>query len=113
MINKLSALAIVLSAIFAVSCKNEKTEERNHMRDAQKQVKPPVARKIPKELQIHGDLRIDNYYWLNERENPEVIEYLEQENAYYEAMSSHTSKFQEDLFEEMKSRIKEDDESVP
>ena len=113
MINKLSALAIVLSAIFAVSCKNEQTEERNLMRDAQKQVKPPVARKIPKELQIHGDLRIDNYYWLNERENPEVIQYLEQENAYYEAMSSHTSKFQEDLFEEMKSRIKEEDESVP
>ena len=62
------------------------------MKDAQKQVKPPIAQKIPKELEIHGDLRIDNYYWLNERENQEVIDYLEQENAYYDTMTSHTKK---------------------
>jgi oligopeptidase B len=83
------------------------------MTDSQKKVTPPVAQKIPKELQIHGDLRVDNYYWLNQRENPEVIKYLEQENSYYESMTSHIKKFQEDLFEEMKSRIKEEDESVP
>ena len=44
----------------------------------------PTVKKIPKELEIHGDVRIDNYYWLNERDNPEVIAYLERENAYAE-----------------------------
>ena len=74
---------------------------------------PPEAKKIAKKLEIHGDVRIDNYYWLNDRENPEVIDYLNSENAYYEAKTAHTKQFQEDLFLEMKSRIKEDDESVP
>jgi len=73
----------------------------------------PVAEKIPKKLEIHGDTRIDNYYWLNERENPKVLDYLNEENKYYSKMTGHTKKFQEDLFEEMKGRIKEEDESVP
>ncbi|MHB1196994.1 MAG: S9 family peptidase [Lutibacter sp.] len=76
-------------------------------------IMPPKAKMIAKELEIHGDIRIDNYYWLNDRENPEVIDYLHAENAYYEAKTVHTKQFQEDLFQEMKSRIKEDDESVP
>ena len=78
-----------------------------------KNILPPKAKKIEKKLEIHGDVRIDNYYWLNNPENPEVINYLNDENAYYEAKTAHTKQFQEDLFEEMKSRIKEDDESVP
>lgn len=76
-------------------------------------VKPPVAKKIPKELTIHDDTRIDNYYWLNQREDPEVIAYLEAENAYYEAKTRHLEGFTEDLFQEMKARIKQDDSSVP
>lgn len=78
-----------------------------------KNILPPKAKKIVKKLEIHGDIRIDNYYWLNDRENPEVIDYLHAENAYYEAKTAHTKQFQEDLFQEMKSRMKEDDESVP
>ena len=74
---------------------------------------PPKAKKIAKELSIHGDTRVDNYFWLNERENPEVVKYLEAENDYNEKMTAHTKQFQVDLFEEMKSRIKEDDASVP
>lgn len=74
---------------------------------------PPKAEKKPETLTIHGDTRIDNYFWLNERENPEVIEYLEAENAYTKAQLSHTEDLQKDLFEEMKGRIKEDDQSVP
>jgi oligopeptidase B len=74
---------------------------------------PPKAAKKPKNLTIHNDTRIDDYYWLNERENPEVIEYLNAENSYYEQMTKHTKSLQEDLFEEMKGRIKEDDESLP
>lgn len=76
-------------------------------------LQPPVAKIIPTELEKFGDLRIDNYYWLNDRENPEVIDYLNQENEYYQKMTAHTQEFQKELYEEMKARIKEDDESVP
>jgi len=74
---------------------------------------PPIAKSIPHILEKHGHVRTDNYYWLNNRENPEVIDYLNQENEYYQQSTAHTKEFQKDLFEEMKSRIKEDDESVP
>ncbi|HSH53100.1 MAG TPA: S9 family peptidase, partial [Bacteroidales bacterium] len=62
---------------------------------------------------IHGNTRIDNYYWLNDRENPAVIKYLEAENRYTESVLKPTEDLQENLFEEMKSRIKETDQSVP
>ncbi len=78
-----------------------------------KNIQPPIAKIIPKILEKFGDTRIDNYYWLNDRENPEVIDYLNKENAYYQKMTAHTKGFQKKLFEEMKARIKEDDESVP
>ncbi len=73
----------------------------------------PKAKIIPKKLKKHNEIRIDNYFWLNDRENPEVIDYLNQENTYYESMTAHTKDFQKELFEEMKGRIKEDDQSVP
>ena len=73
----------------------------------------PIAKKIEKKLEKHGDIRIDNYYWLNDRENPEVIHYLEEENKYTEEILKPTEEFQAKLFEEMKLRIKEDDSSVP
>ena len=73
----------------------------------------PVAKQIPKQLTIHDDVRIDEFYWLNDRENPEVIDYLNKENEYYNAHTAHTKAFQTSLFDEMKSRIKEDDSSVP
>jgi oligopeptidase B len=76
-------------------------------------MKPPVAEKKPKELTIHGDTRIDNYYWLRERDNPEVIAYLEAENKYRESVMKGTEQFQKDLYEEIISRIKQDDRSVP
>lgn len=75
--------------------------------------KPPVAKKQPHSLEKHGDVRIDDYYWMNDRENLAVIAHLEEENAYYHQMTSHTKDFQDRLFIEMKGRIKEDDESVP
>ncbi|HLF51401.1 S9 family peptidase [Flavobacterium sp.] len=76
-------------------------------------IQPPVAKTILKELEKFGHTRIDNYFWLNDRENPEVIDYLNKENDYYKKMTAHTKDLQAALFEEMKSRIKEDDESVP
>ena len=74
---------------------------------------PPHAKKIPLKLETHGHVRIDNYYWLREREDPEVIAYLEAENEYTEKVMAHTEAFQESLFEEIKARIKQDDTSVP
>ncbi len=76
-------------------------------------IQPPVAKIIPKTLENLGDSRTDNYFWMNDRENPEVIDYLNKENEYYHKMTAHTKDFQKELFEEMKGRIKEDDESVP
>jgi oligopeptidase B len=76
-------------------------------------IAPPIAVKKEKKLVIHDDARVDNYYWLNDRENPEVISYLEEENKYTDALLKSTKSLQERLFNEMKSRIKEDDNSVP
>jgi oligopeptidase B len=74
---------------------------------------PPDASPRDKELSIHGDTRIDPYYWFNDREDPEVIQYLNDENSYTKAVLDSTEKMQKQLFEEMKGRIKEDDSSVP
>lgn len=76
-------------------------------------MKKPKAKQIPHTFTEFGNQRTDNYYWLRERNNPEVIAYLEAENAYYQAETAHTKELQNTLFTEMKSRIKEDDSSVP
>ncbi len=74
---------------------------------------PPQAAVKPQSLEIHGHERVDDYYWLKERENPEVIAYLEAENAYTTASMKHTEALQEQLFDEIVGRIKKNDESVP
>ncbi len=76
-------------------------------------IMPPVAKKVAKELTTHGDTRLDNYYWMNDREAPEVIAHLEAENAYKDAVMKHTESLQKSLFDEIKSKIKQEDESVP
>jgi len=74
---------------------------------------PPIAPKIPVTLTTAGHERVDNYFWLNERENPQVIAYLEAENAYTKSVMSDTEEFQKQLFTEITSRIRQDDQSVP
>ena len=76
-------------------------------------LEPPKAPKQPTALIHHGDTRTDEWYWLRERENPDVIAYLEAENAYTDAVLAGLEPFREKLFEEIKSRIKETDESPP
>ncbi len=87
-------------------------------------VKPPVAEKIPHKLEAHGDMRIDNYYWMrlsDEQKNAEepdeqtqkVLDYLNAENAYTDEVMKHTEKLQKELYDEIIGRIKQDDESVP
>jgi len=75
--------------------------------------KPPIAKRVEKKLSIHDDTRTDYYFWLNQREDPEVIAYLEAENKYTEKKLKHTEGFQKKLYDEMISRIKQEDQSVP
>jgi oligopeptidase B len=75
--------------------------------------KPPVAKKIPKEFTKYENTRIDNYYWLNGRDNPEVINYLKAENGYTAMILKDTKKLQEKLYDEIVGRIKQTDMSVP
>jgi len=103
--NNLFLVAFCL--IFATSCKKNKESKMSQ------NITPPMAEVKDTVLEKHGDKRIDPYYWLNNREDPKVIDYLKKENEYYDKVTAHTKEFQKDLFEEMKSRIKEDDESVP
>ena len=96
---------ILISSLFSCDTKTQKSMSELP--------KAPLAKQIPKNLTIHDDVRVDEFYWLKDRENPEVIDYLNNENDYYNAHTAHTKEFQTSLFEEMKSRIKEDDSSVP
>jgi oligopeptidase B len=101
LLNNPAAVLVLTIVISGTSCKNI-----SHMNY-------PVAKKIPKELTIHGQTRIDNYYWLRERENPEVIKYLEEENAYFEFRMADTKDLREKLYNEIIGRIKQTDISVP
>ena len=96
---------ILISSLFSCDTKTQKLMPELP--------KAPFAKQIPKKLTIHDDVRVDEFYWLNDKENPEVIDYLNKENDYYNAHTAHTKDFQVSLFDEMKSRIKEDDSSVP
>jgi len=81
--------------------------------DCARRIEPPVAKRIPQYDTLFGDVRVDYYYWLRDRENPEVIEYLRAENKYTEKIMADTKRLRERLFKELKSHIKETDESVP
>jgi oligopeptidase B len=74
---------------------------------------PPVARVVPRTDTLHGDVRVDNYFWLRDRQNPEVIAYLEAENRYADTAMAATRPLQETLYQEMLARLKQTDLSVP
>ncbi|MBI4546686.1 MAG: S9 family peptidase [Ignavibacteriae bacterium] len=76
-------------------------------------LRPPIAKIISKADTLHGDIRVDNYFWIRDRSNPEVIKYLEAENAYTDSMMKNTIALQETLYNEMLRRIKETDLDVP
>ncbi|MGZ8436381.1 MAG: hypothetical protein ACXW6T_19295, partial [Candidatus Binatia bacterium] len=65
-----------------------------------------MVKKIPTKLETHGHVRVDDYYWLRERDNPEVIRYLNDENTFAAKAMAHTQEFEKKLFEEIKGRIK-------
>ena len=97
------SILFVLMTFALFSCESEKTTMPQE----------PDVKQIPVSLEKHGDVRVDEYYWLNERENPEVIDYLNRENAYRESIMKGTEEMQANLYEEMVGRIKQDDSSVP
>ena len=72
-----------------------------------------MPKKLPVRLEKHGYVRIDEYYWLRERENPEVIRYLTEENERAARATAHAREFEERLFEEIKRRFSQTDMSVP
>ena len=76
-------------------------------------INAPIAKKEAKLLTTHDVVRQDDYFWMNQRDTPEVLDYLNAENAYCNAMMKDTEDLQKQLFDEIKSRIKEDDQSVP
>ena len=105
---KFTPFTFLIVALWFVAC--TPAEKQASLPD----VKPPVAKIEPFEVvSKHGHTRTDNYYWLKNREDSTVINYLTAENNYLDTMMAHTDDFQEALFEEMRGRIKEDDASVP
>lgn len=102
-----TALMLLFLFLFGFGCSGKRDIKEV------KKIKPPAAEKIKKELTIHGHTRIDNYYWLQERENPKVMEYLKAENEYKEAVMKHTEDFQKKIYDEIVGRIKQEDQSVP
>lgn len=99
------ALIFLVFTLYWTGCSNRQA--------LQLQLTPPKAKQIPKELTIHGHTRIDKYFWLRERDNPEVIAYLQAENDYKDAVLKHTQKLQEKLYKEIIGRFKQTDMSVP
>lgn len=92
-----------MASVTLVSCQQFNTSN----------MKQPAAKKIAKKLVKHGHSRIDNYYWLNDRENPEVIDYLKAENAYTKHVMKDTEQLQDSIYNEIVGRIKQTDISVP
>lgn len=101
-----------MSGILFNSCQSNSKDMKGSYEWPQS-ITPPKAEKMPKELVLHGDKRLDEYYGINQRENPKVLDYLKAENAYLDTMMHSTKPFQEKLFAELKGRIKEKDESLP
>ena len=108
-----AALAIEYSSPASCHLHTMTNSTSSSARDNALLAKPPVAAQRPKALVTHSDRRVDPYYWLSSRNSPEVIEYLEAENAYTAAQMQHTEALQQTLYDEMLGRIQETDLSVP
>ncbi len=114
---KVENILPAIVSLFFLSCNNADTVEKQTNKWPEG-IAAPVAEQKPFEMTAHGDVRTDNYYWMNDyfRKGPDstkAVDYLKAENAYLDTMFSGSKKFRDDLFAEMKGRIKEKDESVP
>ena len=98
-----------------IACNSEQSDQEKFTSQMfqKTDIEQPLAKKEAKELNIHEDTRIDNYYWMNKRDSQDVIDYLTSENQYTDKMMAHLEDFQDELFNEIKGRIKQNDMSVP
>jgi oligopeptidase B len=99
---------LIIAALFCAMIEQSSQAQSDSIQAA-----PPTAKKIAKVDTIHGDVRVDNYFWLRDKENPEVVAYLEAENRYTEAMTKDIDGFRQTLYKEIIGRIKQTDLSVP
>lgn len=106
-------LLIIVSLIIMLASCSDTTRVSGVSEGWPENVTPPTPDKQIREFTLHGDKRVDEYYWLNQRTDEKVLNYLKAENAYLDTMMASTRDFQQQLFEEMKGRIKENDESLP
>ena len=102
-------LAVIVSAITSCNTKKESSKIMNQSDFP----KPPIAEAIPDTFVNFGTERIDPYYWLKDKNNPKVIDYLKAENAYTDTVMASTKELQKSIYNEIIGRIKEDDESYP
>ncbi len=114
---KMTPLCILFAA-FLLLANNTVAQEKNNSRKENsskemKDLKPPTPKKVSKYFDEHGSKRYDDYFWINDKTNPEVIEYINKENEYTEAFMIDTKELQEKLYNEIVARIKQDDQSVP
>ena len=106
-------LFIVMMLTHLTGCNEPSKQEKKEEVEAKPIMRVPVADRYPHYTTIHDTTLVDNYFWLRDKENPEVIAYLKAENHYADSMMSGTERLQADLFEELKGRLHEDDSSVP
>jgi oligopeptidase B len=104
-------LTIIYGMIMITACNTNK-EEVKILKQSDFPA-PPVAEVVPDTFENFGQKRIDNYYWLKDKNNPKVIEYLNAENEYTESVMASTKELQQTIYDEILGRIKEDDESYP
>src|SRR5438093_11953097 len=107
---RIRSLALALAAFIPATVLAQQTATTATSATA---LTPPVAAVRPQRFDEHGNVRIDPYYWLKDRSNPEVIKYLEDENAYTKAVMAHTEALQGRLYDELKGRVLQNDQSVP
>ncbi|GAY47519.1 hypothetical protein CUMW_105030 [Citrus unshiu] len=104
----------VICSSSSLSSSDSKTSTATMMSQS-KLPSPPVAKKVEHKMELFGDVRVDNYYWLRDdsRSDPEVLANLKQENDYFESAMSGTKKIEDNMFAELKGRIKQEDVSAP
>ena len=105
--NRIYNIAAFIILILISGC----TEKR--IMNQEQEFDPPKAKIKKYRHKTHNDIRVDEFYWLNNADDPEVIDYLDRENEYYKKSTEHLKILENKLFSEMRSRIKEDDSSVP
>jgi oligopeptidase B len=110
----MTRFALMLPALLLILVSCQETTSSGEKITGQSDFEAPPSAKIqPSTFEEHGSTRVDPYYWLKDKTNPEVIAYLNSENAYADQVMAETKDLQETLFQELKGRIKEDDSSVP